>query len=57
MSMAKLLLLRVVIINVLGQRQKSAQNAENTTNLPKNFIGAFFMFHNQLLQLCTARTA
>ena len=38
----------MVIIIDLGQRQKSAYNAENTTDLPetRNFTGASLFFHN-----------
>ena len=38
---------KVVIITDLGQRQKSALNAENTTDLPKLYRGLLYVvFHN-----------
>ena len=38
---------KVVIITDLGQRQNSAQNAENATNLPKTLhMPSLCFFHN-----------
>ena len=40
-------MIKVVIITDLGRRQKSALNAENTTDLPKTLqVPSLCCFHN-----------